>query len=178
MLIKATVPWKPAPIATPDDKNLGSGESSDKHVCVTKPSNHSKEMKVLPESTGWTLFSKIEKASRVERFETDSAISSLLVNMYEICFPKAKWRAKNITPIPIDILRTTLMANFAALEFPLPSSFDTRTLYKLHNQNSRRSDDLTKRELEDKRWFNKEKLMVIYGDKSLTMQHLRIRGIS
>jgi hypothetical protein len=43
------------------------------------------------------------------------------------------------------------MANFAALEFPLPSSFDTRTLYKLHNENSRVSDDLTERELEDKR---------------------------
>lgn len=91
-------------------------------------------MKQLPESTGWTLFSKTEKASRVERSETVSAVSSSLVKMYEICFPKSKQRIKNITPIATDTLRITLMANFAALAFPFPSSFDTRTLYKLHNK--------------------------------------------
>jgi hypothetical protein len=49
--------------------------------------------------------------------------------MYEICFPKARQMAQKITPIQTDALRTTLTENFAALAFPLPSSFDTRTLY-------------------------------------------------
>lgn len=86
-------------------------------------------MKHSPVSTGWTLFSKTEKASRVERLDTASATSSSLVNQYEILFPKAKNKAQKITPIVIEVQRITLMENFAALAFPLPISFDTRTLY-------------------------------------------------
>ena len=88
-------------------------------------------MKHSPVSTGWTLFSNIEKANRVERLETTSATFSSLVNHHEILFPKAKHKIQKTTPILIDVLRITLMENIAALAFPFPSSFDMRTLYKL-----------------------------------------------
>ena len=87
-----------------------------------------KKMKHSPVSTGWILFSKIEKASRVDRLETASAISSSLVNKYEILFPKTKHKIQKITPIHVEVPRITLMENFTALAFPFPSSFDTRTL--------------------------------------------------
>ena len=71
------------------------------------------------------------KASRVQRLETTSATFSSLVNQYEILFPKAKHKIQKTTPILIDVPRITLMENIVALAFPFPSSFDTRTLYKL-----------------------------------------------
>lgn len=39
----------------------------------------------------------------------------------------------NTSPMAKEVLNTTLIANFAALAFPLPNSFETRTLQKKIN---------------------------------------------
>lgn len=82
----------------------------------------------LPISTGCTLLSKKENASRTERPDIASATSSLLVKSREILSPKAKNSAQNNSPITEELETMTLTENIAALAFPLPSSLDTRTL--------------------------------------------------
>lgn len=84
--------------------------------------------KYLPESTVWTLLSKTEKERRTERLETISTTSSSVENKDARFRLKNKQRIQKHTPIPIEVLRITFIENFAALAFPLPSSFDTRTL--------------------------------------------------
>ena len=81
------------------------------------------------------LFSKMEKANKVERSDTAAATSSSSVNRYEILSPNTKHKTKKTTPSAIDIPRMTLMANFAAFASPFPNSFDTRTLIKNETEN-------------------------------------------
>ena len=40
---------------------------------------------------------------------------------------------KNTSPMANEVQNTTLIANFAAFAFPLPNSFETRTLQKKIN---------------------------------------------
>ena len=86
-------------------------------------------------STSWTLLSKIEKARRMERLETVSANSSLLVNKYAISWPKTKHRIQKNAPIRVEVLGMTLTKKFTAAAFSLRSSFDTLTLYKYKHRN-------------------------------------------
>jgi len=94
--------------------------------------NNRIRMKYLPVSTGKILFSSIENASRTWSLDTDSAISSLLVNKYEISRLKTMHKTQKIIPIIIEVPRATLIENFAALALPIPNSFDMRTLYEMH----------------------------------------------
>lgn len=77
------------------------------------------------------LLSNSVNESRTERSETISATSSLSVKIYESFRPKTNANTQNTTPRHAEVQRTTLMAKFAAFAFPLPNSFDTRTLCKL-----------------------------------------------
>ena len=97
---------------------------------------HLTKLKNLPEKTGYMLLSKIEKASKTERSATASMTSSSLVNIYAIWRPNTKHKTKKNTPTISETPRITLIANFAALAFPLPNSFATRTLPKYSIQNT------------------------------------------
>ena len=90
-------------------------------------------MDSLPDRTGWTLLSKIEKARRVERLEIAFATSSLLVNKYGRWCPNTKHKIQKNTPNDIEVARMVFIENFTALAFPLPNSFATRTLQKFRH---------------------------------------------
>lgn len=50
------------------------------------------------------------------------------VNTFGKSFLFIRIKAMNTTPIAVEVRRVTTAENFAALGFPAPSSFDTRTL--------------------------------------------------
>lgn len=89
---------------------------------------HSEEREALPESTGWILFKSIEQASSGDRSATAAATSSLSVKMYARRPLRNRKSRNNTNPMTNDVRTVTTIENFAALELPLPSSFDTLTL--------------------------------------------------
>jgi len=70
----------------------------------------------------------MEKAKSGERSATCVATASLVVKMYETLSLKNRKIKKKMIPIESDVETTTIVANLAPLEFPLPISFETLTL--------------------------------------------------
>lgn len=87
-----------------------------------------KKREALPESTGCTLFKSIEKESSGDRSATASITSWSSVNMYATRPLRKRKRINSTDPMKSEVVTTTLIANFAALALPRPSSFDTLTL--------------------------------------------------
>lgn len=71
----------------------------------------------------------MENAKSGERVATSAATASLVVKMYETLPFRNKKTKKRTVPIDSDVKTAVIVANLAPFEFPLPSSFDTLTLF-------------------------------------------------
>ena len=85
-------------------------------------------VQIIPESTGWTLFSNIETDNKGDKSPTAKATSLFEVNIYASLSLKNKKNMNRRNPMANDVSTDTIIENFAALALPLPSSFATRTL--------------------------------------------------
>ena len=78
----------------------------------------------------------MEQANRGDKSATAAATSGLSVNMYARRPRKKRKKMNNTNPMVNEVSTIFKIENFAAFEFPPPSSFETRTLNKFPKTNA------------------------------------------
>lgn len=68
-------------------------------------------------------------AKSTDRLSTASRTSALVVKIYAILSWRSMMSTQKKSPIILDCVTDTIVANLAAFPFPAPSSFATLTLY-------------------------------------------------
>jgi len=128
MFTYATMLCHPAPTETPVAMHCLSFRKL--HI----RSNNNRKNRI-PESTGWTLFNKMENESNGDKSATALATSESVVKIYASLSLRNRNTKNSTNPITNDVRTVIRMENFAAFELPLPSSFATRTLQKIISLN-------------------------------------------